>query len=1036
MFLKRSLNALIPTLLASSLAMASTGQTVIHRLGPPEPIERVSNLPVGDEAALRLEREDPHFNDRFSRSRHADQGTLWNDLTQRMDRMELGWVNYFGSNSLPSPDFMEGACLDGEGNVIVVGTSDFQCLTIKYSPDGTELWRVTQERNGDVDTYGRAVEADPDGNIYVTGFTGGPHDDADLLLLKYDAAGSLLWSQSYDGEFSQNDIPVGLVLDEDQHVYVSAQSQDETLTPDFLLVKYDASGAFQWAARHNGTGYAGDYITDMAIDSAGEVYISGIANQDISGEDIMVIKYDSEGNQLFRTTYDAQIEDADWPLGMTLDDSGRVYVTGVSAGYDGLFDFVTFKLNPDGSGAWSRRHSSDYITSCYAFDIAVDSLLNVYIVGVDYYEPTGFDMVTIKYDPLGNTAWTTNHSSPIDYGVDQGTHISVDFDQNILVMGISESTDGTDDLSIVKYDSLGNQTWGSMYASDPPGDEFPERMLVSTSNDVIIASQTHTAENLEDFLLLKLDGAGSLLWDAVENGPGNHGDAGLAIATDGLSNIYVAGVKYSVATEADITLFKYDSTGVLLWATDWNGEANAMDMPADMLVDDLGNIIVAGYSETSSAGRDMLVQMYSPDGDLIWMNSYDGPSSDDDEAMNLALDPDGHVFISGYSSGNFTNADFTVIKYDALGNELWVARYVGPNYGSDIIHDMILDDAGNVYVTGSSYRMGFNQDFATVKYDHAGNEIWVKRYNGPVNLNDEGNAIGLDGSGNVYVTGSSLGSDLNLDFTTIKYSAAGNEQWVQRYDGSGHFTDEAMDMVVTRNGEVIVGGQTMSETTDRDVAIVAYSSAGNEEWVNVLSSAGEDAFVDLVRDATGAIYVLEQLMNGETSMDYQTTKLDASGNVLWSIDQSGNGHSWDEPSKFLVDNRGTIWVTGSNHHFYFSGYDWSQIMTVQYLQPEYPVYVETILPTAFELKQNVPNPFNPSTAIEFAIPARGEVKLSIYDLQGRETALLAEGQKNAGHYSNLWNGVDRNGHPAAAGVYICKLLANNQSKSIKMVYLK
>jgi hypothetical protein len=96
---------------------------------------------------------------------------------------------------------------------------------------------------------------------------------------------------------------------------------------------------------------------------------------------------------------------------------------------------------------------------------------------------------------------------------------------------------------------------------------------------------------------------------------------------------------------------------------------------------------------------------------------------------------------------------------------------------------LAVDGAGNVYVAGFSYGSGTSDDYATIKYDPSGNEIWVARYNGPGNNNDYPVSLAVDGAGNVYVTGSSYGSGTNNDYATIKYDSSGNELWAAHYDG-------------------------------------------------------------------------------------------------------------------------------------------------------------------------------------------------------------------------------------------------------------
>jgi len=91
---------------------------------------------------------------------------------------------------------------------------------------------------------------------------------------------------------------------------------------------------------------------------------------------------------------------------------------------------------------------------------------------------------------------------------------------------------------------------------------------------------------------------------------------------------------------------------------------------------------------------------------------------------------------------------------------------------------------------------------------------------------------------------------------------------------------------------------------------------------------------------------------------------------------------------------------------------------------------------AFGLMQNVPNPFNPTTEICFALQKRGWVSLEIYDARGMLVVTLLEGQRAAGPHSVSWDGRDHAGAEVASGLYFCRLVTENATDTVKMVLLK
>jgi len=90
----------------------------------------------------------------------------------------------------------------------------------------------------------------------------------------------------------------------------------------------------------------------------------------------------------------------------------------------------------------------------------------------------------------------------------------------------------------------------------------------------------------------------------------------------------------------------------------------------------------------------------------------------------------------------------------------------------------------------------------------------------------------------------------------------------------------------------------------------------------------------------------------------------------------------------------------------------------------------------YSLSNNYPNPFNPSTTINYAVKEAGEVSVIIYDMLGREVNVLVSEYLQPNTYNVIWNGMNQNGQQVASGVYYYKMVANNFVDTKKMLFVK
>ena len=411
-------------------------------------------------------------------------------------------------------------------------------------------------------------------------------------------------------------------------------------------------------------------------------------------------------------------------------------------------------------------------------------------------------------------------------------------------------------------------------------------------------------------------------WVARYNGVGNRADGGKALAVDADGNSYVTGFTWvGIDVSYDYATIKYSPTGDELWVTRYDGPDHGTDLAWAIALDAASNVYVAGESFGSNSDQDYATIKYDSHGNQLWVARYDGPTHGYDTARAIALDDAGSVYVTGYSERVGSGYDYATVKYDNCGNEVWVARY---NSGSPNAYDyaakIAVDLDGNAYVTGHSSRGGFS-DYATIKYDTNGNQLWVARYSGPSNQQNGATAVAADTKGNVYVTGYSIGIGTGYDYATIKYDPDGNELWVARYDGPTHGFDYAYAMAIDGAGSVYVtGASSRTESSGfNDYTTVKYTSAGEQVWIARHSGGppwASNQSQAIALDAAGNVYVTgfgSGFVPFSYDQDYITVKYDNQGNELWVMRYNFDYGLEDVASAIALDGAGNVIVTGQSH---------------------------------------------------------------------------------------------------------------------------
>ncbi|HYG53250.1 MAG TPA: T9SS type A sorting domain-containing protein, partial [Flavobacteriales bacterium] len=421
-----------------------------------------------------------------------------------------------------------------------------------------------------------------------------------------------------------------------------------------------------WEARHDGAASNIDRVAGMYVDNSGNVYVTGSSYDAVSGYDIVTIKYDNAGNELWESTFNGSGNGSDNASGIAVDVSGNVYVSGTSYISGTNFDFCVIKYNSLGVQQWQIYNGGGFYDE--ARGITLDLAESPVVIGGFQATSSNTNFRTLKLNPLtGATTWVQDFSNSTN--LDIATAITIDATNNYYVTGHSFQSGEDLNIRTIKYNSAGVLQWSTQYNANTTLDSYDMPV------DIVLNSAGET------FVL-----------GTVFNG--------------------------SVSDE-DIIIVKYNTAGTVVGSVQLNGSANDKDTPNSLIVDASGtSIFVAGALKGTSTSEDFMVAKYNSSLVQQWIDKYNGAGSNYDEATNLVLDNTGtYLYATGYSFLSTSNNDYLTIKYDeSTGNREWDTRFNGPANNSDQAGFIDVDAAGNVYVSGDSKGSGTNLDYSTIKY--------------------------------------------------------------------------------------------------------------------------------------------------------------------------------------------------------------------------------------------------------------------------------------------------------------------------------
>lgn len=427
-------------------------------------------------------------------------------------------------------------------------------------------------------------------------------------------------------------------------------------------------------------------------------------------------------------------------------------------------------------------------------------------------------------------------------------------------------------FAITSYGQSVDTAWTHQFNNPDNTTDEPNAICLDADGNVYVTGYSWRLATNRDWATIKYTATGDTAWVRYVNGAANGHDRAYDVGVDPSGNVYVCGEYRPSGSYSDFKIVCYDAGGTVSWEDQFNGSGNYNDVGLNLAIDNDGNIIVSGSINTATTSDDIFLVKYRPNGDTAWMRTYDGTGHGLEDANAMVVDASGNIYITGRSEGA-TSPDYITVKYDSTGTLIWDSRYASTGTVSEWAYAIDVDASGYCYVTGfttaeskTTAKLPTHMNYLTIKYDTNGDTVWTRQYDGPISARDEGWAIAADDLGNVYVTGNSEGDGTSYDILTIKYDADGNEVWVERYQNPGYSSgqDEATEIAIDTFGFIYVAGKSIT-----DCITMKYNQSGDTIWTDLFDGgSGNDWVADIALDADANVYFTGMLAPG----DYGTVK--------------------------------------------------------------------------------------------------------------------------------------------------------------------
>lgn len=549
---------------------------------------------------------------------------------------------------------------------------DYDIHTVAFTSTGTKSWVGIFKGAALNDDVPTSIKLGANGSVIITGFTDADKSvtvNNDLILLQYSGTGAELIKQIYNGNCNKNDEGMDAVALNNGNIIVVGNVTNTNDQTEAIVLTFKGNTAPASQTTHNGFGDNSDNVRALATDNAGNIYFCGYTVNKEQSRDFAYGKLDPKGVLIWKKdTTGSLFGSDDEANSIALDSSGNLLVGGYLKNSGTSSDIYLEKVSPAGVRIWNFTYDGPISESDRAFDMIVNKLGEVFVVGksdVDASWQVNDDILVLKISSTGTLLWKKTYSSSTL--IDRAQFAKLNSSGELIVAG--QLQNGTNDnLIVLKYSNVGTLVWSKTIDIAGRNDKIND-ILLDKSGSIFITGQSQKSVQLYDYeaFTLCINNSGQQSWIKYVGNTGNGLDEGVSLAQGIDNSIWVAGnidSDTSLNSNLDIFLMNYDINGKELLAAPVTYQGTSSDEVDDIEIIDNGIPCIAMHSNTSLSKIDFAMNLMEYSNNTLSV-SYQRNVSDTIDVANTIKwhSASGSIIVGGSSYTKLGQRDMLLGRY-------------------------------------------------------------------------------------------------------------------------------------------------------------------------------------------------------------------------------------------------------------------------------------------------------------------------------------------------------------------------------------